>query len=234
MESPPFIPSPPRSTLSDGSYFMPQIITDTIHAPVFGPSRSSPTSLHHQYPCHPVQMSYDGSINLSNVSPAESASPLPIPQPTMPAAPAMSPYTTKTTLNANVDIDAGLLCMIANSLLTTIANRETDATIQHQQFQDQIHGLQECILQYEETFDRAPEGYTLNNRRIPHFRIPCGNGLSHLAKWIKLNDDSTVSGYTDTNGPNSSPHIIDLYATPDDQYDEDANARPAESLPLWF
>jgi len=66
-------------------------------------------------------------------------------------------------------------------------------------------------MEYEETFEQAPEGYTLNDRRIPHFRIPCGNRFSRLAKWIKLNDNGTASGFADTDGPKSMPHIIDLY-----------------------
>jgi len=115
-----------------------------------------------------------------------------------------------------------------------IANQETDTAIQYQQFNNQICGLQERILQYEETFECAPEGYTLNDSRIPHFCIPCGNGLLRPAKWIKLNNDSTVSGYADTDGPSSAPHIIDLYAAPDDQYNEDANTTPVDSLPPWF
>src|SRR6266850_5125723 len=65
-------------------------------------------------------------------------------------------------------------------------------------------------MEYKETFEWAPEGYTLNNGHIPHFHIPCGNGLSRLAKWIKLNNDGMASGFTNTDGLKSMPHIIDL------------------------
>ena len=85
-------------------------------------------------------MSSNTSINLSNVSPAKSASPLPIPRLVTPAAPAMLPRTTKSTLNTNQDIDMGLLHTITNGLLTTIANRETDTVLQYHQFADQIQG----------------------------------------------------------------------------------------------
>src|SRR6267142_1393432 len=125
-------------------------------------------------------MSSSGSINLSNVSPTESLAPLSIPCPATPVPPAMSPRTIQSTLAANDDIDAVLLHTIANGLLTTIINRETNTAMQFQRFTEQIRGLQDRILQYEETFERAPEGYTLNDGRIPHFRIPCGHGLSHL------------------------------------------------------
>jgi len=146
----------------------------------------------------------------------------------------MSPCTTQSTLEANDNIDAGLLRTIANGLLTMIANWETDMAMQYQQFRDQIQGLQDRIMEYEETFERAPEGYTLNDGRIPHFRIPCGNRLSHPAKWIKLNDDGMASGFANMDGPKSMPHITDLYAQPDDQYNEEGEAKPALPLLPWF
>jgi len=146
----------------------------------------------------------------------------------------MSPRTTQSTLATNANIDAELLCTIANGLLTTIANHETDTTVQYHHFTEQIQMLQECILHYEETFERAPEGYTLNDGHIPHFHIPHGNGLSCLAKWIKLNDNGTTLGYADTNGPNTMPHIIDLYTQADDQYDEEGKAKPTLNIPMWF
>jgi len=146
----------------------------------------------------------------------------------------MSPRTTQTILATNDDLDAVLLRGIANGLLTTITNRETDMAMQHHRFTEQIKGLEDRILEYEETFERAPEGYILNDGRVPHFRIPCSNRLSRPAKWIKLNDDGTVSGFADTDGPKSNPHIADLYAQADDQYTEEGDVRPALPLPLWF
>jgi len=146
----------------------------------------------------------------------------------------MSPRTTQTILATNDNIDAELLRTIANGLLTTIANCETDTAMQFHRFTERIKGLEDRILEYEETFERAPEGYILNDGRVPHFRIPCGNGLSRPAKWIKLNDDGTVSGFADTDGPKSNPHIAKLYAQPDDQYTEEGDARPALPLPPWF
>jgi len=140
----------------------------------------------------------------------------------------------QSTLAANDNIDATLLCSIANGLLTTIANCETDTAMQFHRFTEQVRGLQDRILKYEETFERAPEGYVLNNGRIPHFRIPCGHGLFRPAKWIKLNDDGTVSGFADTNGPKSTPHITDLYAQQDDQYTEEGDTKPVLPLPPWF
>src|SRR6267142_1183090 len=146
MESPPFIPSPPSTTSSDDSYFEPQICTDTMLQPpeldlraIYQSQRSRP------YP-RPILMSSGESINLSNVLPAESSAPLPIPRPATPAPPAMSPRTTQATLAANPDIDVVLLRSIANGLLTTIANRETDTAMQFHCFTERIKGLEDRIL----------------------------------------------------------------------------------------
>src|SRR6267142_95344 len=176
----------------------------------------------------------NGSINLSNVSPAESSVPLLIPHPPTLAAPAMLLRTTQSMLTTNTDIDAKLLRTIANGLLTTIANQETDTTHQYHRFTEQIKSLQDRIIHYEETFEQAPDGYVPNDRHIPHFRIPCGNGLSRPAKWIKLNDDGTVSGYADTDGPNNMPLIIDLYAESNDQYDDEGETKPTLPILPWF
>src|SRR6267142_370676 len=134
MESPPFIPSPPSSMSSNDSYFTAQICTDTTSRPpeldlraIYWSQQSRP------YP-RPVLMSSSGSINLSNVSPAESSAPLPIPCPATPIPPAMSPRTIQSTLAANNNIDATLLHTIANGLLTTIANCKTDTTMQFHRF----------------------------------------------------------------------------------------------------
>src|SRR6266850_2176132 len=193
MESSPFIPSPPNSMLTNDSYFVPQICTDTTSQlpeldlrAIYRSQRSRP------YP-QPILMLSSGSINLSNVSPAESLAPLPIPRPVTLVPPAMSPRTIQSTLAANDNIDVVLLHTIANGLLTTIANRETDTAMQFHQFTEQVKGLQDRILEYEETFERAPEGYTLNDGCIPHFCIPCGHGVtltdcfSHVQEYLQTN-----------------------------------------------
>src|SRR6266850_2058111 len=134
MESPPFIPSPPTTTSSNNLYFTPQICADTTSQPpeldlctIYRSQRSRP------YP-RPILMSSSGSINLSNVSPTESSAPLPIPRPATPVPPAMSPRMIQSTLATNDNIDAVLLHTIANGLLTTIANHETDTAMQFHHF----------------------------------------------------------------------------------------------------
>jgi len=65
----------------------------------------------------------------------------------------MSPRTIQSTLATNNDIDAVLLHTIANGLLTTIANCKTDTVMQFHRFTEQVRGLQDRILAYEETFE---------------------------------------------------------------------------------
>jgi len=65
----------------------------------------------------------------------------------------MSPRTTQTILATNDDIDTVLLRTIVNGLLTTIANRETNTAMQFHHFTEQIKGLEDRILEYEETFE---------------------------------------------------------------------------------
>src|SRR6266850_6269406 len=156
MESPPFIPSPPSLTSSNDSYFTPQTYTDIksqsseldLRA-IYQSQRSRP------YP-QPVLMSSSGSINLSNVSPAESSVPLLIPRLVTLAPPAMSPRTIQSTLAANDDIDAVLLRTIANGLLTTIANCETDTAMQFHRFTEQIRGLHVTLTDCFSHIQRVP------------------------------------------------------------------------------
>jgi hypothetical protein len=67
---------------------------------------------------------------------------------------------------------------------------------------------------------------------VPHFYIPLGNGVFKLAKWIKKLEDGRVAGFHEQQGPNESPHIIDLYAQADTVGHGKEN--PIEPLPAWF
>jgi hypothetical protein len=83
------------------------------------------------------------------------------------------------------------------------------------------------ILHYKDTFNHAPTGFILNNGQVSNFHIPVGNGLYQETKWIHLNDDGTIAGYTTEQGPNQQPYIIDLYAAPDNSIDSPIGALPA-------
>jgi hypothetical protein len=64
---------------------------------------------------------------------------------------------------------------------------------------------------------------------VYNFHIPVGSGLYQEAKWIRLNDNGTISGYLSTQGPNEQPYIINLYVSPDYSIDS-----PITALPTWF
>jgi hypothetical protein len=122
-----------------------------------------------------------------------------------------------------------MLRSIANGLLQTIADREMSTSVATRRYKERLHHLEQKVLHYEQTFNEPPEGYELNNGKVSNFHIPVGEGLYQEAKWVRLNDDGTVSGYHSSQGPNEWPYVIDLYATPDYSVDS-----PLEPLPAWF
>jgi hypothetical protein len=132
-------------------------------------------------------------------------------------------------LQTQPDLNAVLLQGIANGLLQTITNHKANTAISTKRYEDRLHSLEQQVLHYEGTFNEPPMGYVLNDRQVSNFHIPIGSGLYQEAKWIWLNDDSTVSGYLSTQGPNEQPHIIDLYVAPDYSIDS-----PITTLPVWF
>ena len=59
-----------------------------------------------------------------------------------------------------------------------------------------------------------------------------GNRVHCLAKWIKRLEDGRVTGFHEGQGPNESPHIIDLYVQADTIGHGEEN--PIELIPAWF
>ena len=146
--------------------------------------------------------------------------------------PPMSPSTVTTTLVAHPDLNTTILQAIANGLLSTIAQHEAHTASEVHCLKEQIRGLHDCIEHYKNTFKRAPDGYIKNDRWVPHFYIPLGNGVHHPTKWIKRMEDGRVAGYHKGKGPNESPHIINLYVQADTIGHGKEN--PIEPLPTWF
>src|SRR6266481_776231 len=83
------------------------------------------------------------------------------------------------------------------------------------------------LLDYQETFVKAPDGYVANNR-LPTFTIPLGEGSNVPAKWIKQLDDGCVAGHSEHDGTGDLPYVKEIYATP-----QDSALDPAEVLPFW-
>src|SRR6266403_2496136 len=90
-----------------------------------------------------------------------------------------------------------------------------------------VEFLEAHLVGYITTFSQPPEGY-IENGCLPTFTIPCGNGLSNPAKWVKKLDDGRVAGYSTEDGPHDLPHVCEIYASP--RYMAD----PAEPLPHWI
>ena len=104
--------------------------------------------------------------------------------------PPMSPNTVATTLAAYPDLNADILRAITKGLLATIARHDAHENIEIRCLKEQIAGLHDRVEHYENIFERAPDGYIENDRRVPHFFIPLGDGVFKPAKWIKKLEDS--------------------------------------------
>jgi hypothetical protein len=173
-------------------------------------------------------MSSAASYNASIKSPHEDPVQLP-PQIRSTSPMPLSPHTIHTTLQNNTNIDNGMLRSTTNGLLQTIADREASTSMATKCCKDRLHHLKQKVLHYEQNFNVAPKGYKLNDGKVSNFHIPVGGGLYQEAKWVRLNDNGTVSGYHNSQGPNEWPYIIDLYAAPNYSVD-----LPLEPLPPWF
>ena len=66
------------------------------------------------------------------------------------------------------------------------------------------------------------------NECFPGLTIGNSNGVHRPVKWVKLLDNCTVSGFTEGDGPGSTPHIFHIYAQPT------VRGQPVEALPVWF
>jgi hypothetical protein len=173
-------------------------------------------------------MSSIASYNTSNESPNEAPIQLP-PYLSSPSPMPLLPCTVYTTLQTQTNIDNGMLHSITNSLLQTITNREASTSMATKWYKDRVHHLEQHVLHYEQTFNELPTGYELNDGKVSNFQIPVSGGLYQEAKWVRLKDNGTVSGYHRGQGPNEQPYIIDLYAAPNYSVDS-----PLKPLPVWF
>jgi hypothetical protein len=165
---------------------------------------------------------------------------LPIPPPlsqnalrSIALAPAVSPRSALAILDANDDIDPDALRAIARGLTITLQQRDVYYAQQRRRNELRIKDLEKRIGGYEEIFDSVPEGYKENNRWLPHLAIPLGNGKYKSAKYIKQLEGGWVAGFTDEDGPHSTPHIAELFASPAYTID-DTTDDPAEPMPPWF
>src|SRR6266403_490031 len=110
----------------------------------------------------------------------------------------LSPQSVRNAI-ATTNLDPPVLRAIIDALVETSNSR-------HQQYQRQMWAqnqehkvaidkleedlefAQSHLLDYQETFVKAPDGYVANDR-LPTFTIPLGEGSDVPAKWIKQLDD---------------------------------------------
>jgi hypothetical protein len=188
----------------------------------------------------------DASANLSIESPMEDvndwgdATVLPVPPPlsqttlrAVTLAPAVSPQSALAILDAHNNIDPDALRSIARGLTVTMQQRDAYYAQQRRCNEQRIKDLEKRIGGYEEIFDSVPDGYEENNGQLPHFSIPVGEGMYRGAKYIKQLEGGWVAGFTEEDGPHSTPHIVELYASP--AYTTlDTTDDPTEPMPPWF
>jgi hypothetical protein len=169
----------------------------------------------------------DASFNPSIESPMDDAATwdttdaLPIPPPlnnsnfrAVALAPAVSPRSALAILDSNDEIDPDALRAIARGLTVTLQQRDVYYAQQRRRNEQRIKDLEKRIGGYEEIFDSVPEGYEENNGRLPHLAIPLGDGKYKGAKYIKQLEGGWVAAFSDEDGPNSTPHISEIFASP--------------------
>src|SRR6266436_4773320 len=93
--------------------------------------------------------------------------------------------------------------------------------------EEDLEYAQSRLLNYQETFVKAPDGYVANDQ-LPTFTIPLGEGSDVPAKWIKQLDDGCVTRYSEHDGTGDLPYIKEIYAAP-----QDSALDLAEVLPFW-
>jgi hypothetical protein len=197
----------------------------------------------------------DNSVNLSTESPMDDSTAwddiptLPVPQHMLPVAlrqelsganlrsvalaPPISPRSALALMDVHDDIDTTALRAIARGLTVTLQQRDVYYTQQRRCHEQRIKELEKRVGEYKEVFDSVPEGFEENNGRLPNFSIPVGNGMHRIAKYIKQLEGGWVTGYMEEDGPHSTPHVIELHASP--SYTSlDTADDPAEPMPTWF
>jgi len=110
----------------------------------------------------------------------------------------MSPRSVRSAI-ASHDLPADTYQAIINGLVVTseaqthcfnqdLAAQEVDHKKKLDDRDETIEFMEAHLIGYIETFSQPPDGY-VKNGRLMTFTIPCGNGLSNPAKWVKkLND----------------------------------------------
>src|SRR6266436_2760145 len=135
----------------------------------------------------------------------------------------LSPQSVRNAI-ATTNLDPPALCAIIDALVETSNSRhqqylhqaraeaeEHKATIE--KLEESLEFAKSRLLDYQETFVKAPDGYVANDR-LPTFTIPLGEGSDVPAKWIKQLDDGRVAGHSEHDGTGNLPYVKEIYAAP--------------------
>src|SRR6266436_5980539 len=150
----------------------------------------------------------------------------------------LSPQSVQNAI-ATTNLDPPALCAIIDALVKTsnshhqqhqcqirTQNEEHKAVID--KLEEDLEFTQSHLLDYQETFVKAPDRYVANDR-LPTFTIPLGEGSDVPAKWVKQLDDGHIAGYSEHDGTRDLPYIKEIYAAP-----FDSTLDPPEVLPFWL
>src|SRR6266446_1373190 len=150
----------------------------------------------------------------------------------------LSPQSVRNTI-ATTNLDPPALHAIIDTLIETSNSchqqylHQTRAeAAEHKavvnKLEEDLEYAESCLLDYQETFIKAPDGYVANDR-LPTFTIPLREGSDVPTKWIKQLDDGRIVGHSEHDGTGALPYVKEIYATP-----QDSTLDPPEVLPFWI
>src|SRR6266403_705192 len=150
----------------------------------------------------------------------------------------LSPQSIRNAI-ATTNLDPPMLRAIIDALVETSNSRHqqylcqarTEAAehkVAIKKLEESLEFAESRLLDYQETFVKAPDGYVANDR-LPTFTIPLGEGSDVPAKWIKQLDDGRVAGHSEHDGTGDLPYVKEIYTAP-----QDSALDPAEVLPFWI
>src|SRR6266478_405075 len=150
----------------------------------------------------------------------------------------LSPQSVRNAI-VTTNLDPPALRTIIDALIETSNSRHQqylcEAWTEAAEHKAAIEKLEESLefaeshlLDYQETFVKAPDGYVANDR-LPTFTIPLREGSDVPTKWIKQLDDGHVTGHSEHDGTGNLPYVKEIYAAP-----QDSTLDPAEVLPFWI
>ena len=153
---------------------------------------------------------------------------MPIPDLGVPRTDPISPISAANLIQGFDIGDPVRLRQLTASLVETIKQWDRIHHKDVEEYAETIADLHQRLEWFQkEAWKEIPPGYE-ENECFPGLTIGDSNGVHRPVKWIKLLDNCTVSGFTEGDGPGSTPHIFHIYAQPT------VRGQPVEALPAWF